>query len=92
MGEITDTTLATDLQEKKQLYAELKIPEYWVSDVKKKQVLAFRLHSDGKYQPCEYSVALEGLPISLLEDTLEQLSQGDHVSAALWFSQRIVNL
>jgi Uma2 family endonuclease len=28
VGEISDTTLATDLDEKKQLYADLEIPEY----------------------------------------------------------------
>ena len=92
VGEVADTTLATDLDEKKQLYAALKIPEYWVTNVKGKQVLAFRLQEDGKYRQCVYSVVLEGLPISLLNDTLEQLSQGDHISAALWFSQEIANL
>ena len=91
VGEVADTTLATDLDEKKQLYASLEIPEYWVIDIRGERVLAFRLQSDGKYQQCEYSVALEGLPISLLEQTLEQLSQGNG-SAALWFAQQILNL
>lgn len=39
---------------------------------------------DGKYQQCEYSVALEGLQILLLEQTLAQLNQGTNVSAALF--------
>ena len=30
VGEISDTTLTNDLDEQKHLYAELKIPEYWV--------------------------------------------------------------
>ena len=46
--EIADTTLASDLDEKKQLYRTLAIPEYWVVDVKGKRVLAFRLVA-GKY-------------------------------------------
>ena len=92
VGEVADTTLATDLDEKKQLYAALEIPEYWVTDVKGKRVLAFRLQEDGKYRQCEYSLALEGLPISVLDETLERLSQGDRVSAAMWFSQQIANL
>jgi Uma2 family endonuclease len=92
VGEVADTTLATDLDEKKQLYAELEIPEYWVVDIRGERVLAFRLQSNGKYQQCEYSVALGGLPISLLEQTLEQLSQGTNGSAALWFAQQIANL
>jgi len=93
VGEVADTTLATDLDEKKQLYAALEIPEYWVIDVKGERVLAFRLQDDGKYQQCEYSLALEGFPIALLEKTLEQVSQqGDYVSAGMWFSQQIANL
>jgi Uma2 family endonuclease len=92
VGEIADTTLAIDLDEKKRLYAELKIPEYWVIDIRGERVLAFRLQEDGKYQQVEYSVALEGLPISLLEQTLAQLNQGTNGSAALWFAQQIANL
>lgn len=87
--EVADTTLATDLDEKKQLYADLEIPEYWVVDIRGERMLAFRLQSDGKYQQCEYSLALEGLPVSLLEKTLKQLSQGTNGSAALWFAQQI---
>lgn len=92
VGEVADTTLATDLDEKKQLYAALGIPEYWVIDIKGERVLAFHLQEDGKYQQCIYSGALEGLPISLLDQTLAQLNQGTNGSAALWFAQQIANL
>jgi len=92
VGEVSDTTLATDLDEKKQLYADLEIPEYWVIDVRGKRAIAFRLQSDGKYQQCDYSVALKGLPISLLEQTLEHLSEGTNISSASWFAQQIANL
>jgi Uma2 family endonuclease len=92
VGEVSDTTLATDLDEKKALYAELKIPEYWVIDIKGKRAIAFRLQEDGKYQECEESVALSGLPISLLGETLERLEGGNNGSAAFWFSQQIANL
>jgi Uma2 family endonuclease len=91
VGEVADTTLATDLDEKKQLYAALEIPEYWVIDIKGERVLAFRLQDNKKYQEIEYSVALEGLPISLLEQTLVQLHSGNG-NAALWFAQQIANL
>ncbi|MEM1123702.1 MAG: Uma2 family endonuclease, partial [Bacteroidota bacterium] len=77
---------------KKALYADLKIPEYWVIDIKGKRVIAFRLQEDGKYQECEESVALLGLPISLLEQTLERLEGGNNGSAAFWFAQQITNL
>jgi Uma2 family endonuclease len=92
VGEISDTTLATDLDEKKKLYADLEIPEYWVIDVLGRRAIAFRLQSDGKYQQCAYSVALNGLPIPLLDQTLESLSERTNISAASWFAQQIANL
>ena len=92
VGEVSDTTLATDLDEKKQLYAALLIPEYWVINVQGKQVLAFRLQENGKYEQISHSIALENLKISLLEQTLERLNEGTNISAALWFSQQIAGL
>lgn len=92
VGEVADTTLATDLDEKKQLYAALLIPEYWVIDIKGERLLAFRLQEDSKYEQIDYSVALEGLPIVLLEQTLARLNEGTNVSAALWFAEKIAQL
>jgi Uma2 family endonuclease len=85
--EISDTTLAIDLDEKKQLYLALEIPEYWVIDVKGRQIFAFRLIND-KYQQCTESVALAGLSIELLERTLAQMDN-DNGNAALWFASQI---
>ncbi|HEY9849596.1 MAG TPA: Uma2 family endonuclease [Leptolyngbyaceae cyanobacterium] len=92
IGEVSDTTLATDLDEKKKLYADLGIPEYWVIDVQGLRVFAFQLQSNGIYQQCDTSLALEGLPIALLEETLARLKEGTNGSAAAWFAQQIANL
>lgn len=92
VGEISDTTLAIDLDEKKQLYAGLGIPEYWVIDIRGKRAIAFRLQDNGKYQEINTSIALNGLPIALLELTLEQLEKTNNFNAAFWFSQQITNL
>jgi Uma2 family endonuclease len=90
VAEISDTTLATDLDEKKQLYTKLTIPEYWVVDVQGARVLAFRLNDLGRYQEIDVSLALPGLPIDLLTQTLKQLSQGmSNSEAAQWFGQRL---
>jgi hypothetical protein len=62
-----------------------------VINVPGKQVLAFQL-VDGRYQQCDTSIVLPGLPIALLEDTLEQLDQGTNISAAAWFMQAIGQL
>ena len=87
--EVGDTTLASDLDEKKELYAALEVPEYWVVDVKGLQVIAFLLQDDGRYQQCEVSRALEGLQMSLVEQTFERLANGTNGSAARWFAQQI---
>ncbi len=88
--EISDTTLASDLDEKKQLYRTLAIPEYWVVDVKGKRVLAFQLVA-GKYEECHESVALTGLPIELLEQTIDRMDYANG-NAALWFANQLLHL
>ncbi|MGB3404049.1 MAG: Uma2 family endonuclease [Microcoleaceae cyanobacterium] len=91
VGEISDTTLASDLDEQKHLYEALGIAEYWVIDVRGNRVFAFELH-EGQYQSCTESLALKGLPISVLEETLQRLNAGTNTSAAAWFTQQIGNL
>lgn len=92
IGEIADTTLAVDLDEMKRLYASLDIPEYWVIDVKGQRVFAFQLQQNSIYQQCEFSTALSGLPVALLDRTLERLSTESNTDAALWFSREILDL
>jgi len=92
IGEISDTTLASDLDQKKKLYADLGIPEYWVVDVRGERVFAFVLKEDSTYQESQTSVALQGLPIALLEQTLLRLKEETNGSAALWFAQQIASL
>jgi Uma2 family endonuclease len=92
VGEISDTTLASDLDEKKHLYAALGIPEYWVVDVRGQRVFAFLLQENDEYLPCEASQAVAGLPIALLDQTLQRLAQGTNTSAAAWLSQQIATL
>lgn len=92
VGEISDTTLTSDLDEKKHLYAALGIPEYWVIDVRGERVFAFLLDGNGRYQDCTHSAALKGLTISVLEQALQKLKEGTNTSAAAWFAQEIVKL
>ncbi|MDY7015472.1 MAG: Uma2 family endonuclease, partial [Cyanobacteriota bacterium] len=92
VGEISDTTLATDLDEKKRLYAALGIPEYWVVDLKGCRVFAFRLQADNLYQQVEESTALKGLAIALLDRSLERMQQETNGRVALWFSQQLATL
>lgn len=89
VGEISDTTLATDLDEKKHLYAALGIPEYWAVDVAAYRLFAFRLSPKGVYQTCEESGALAGLAIALINQTLERLKTESNGSAALWLNRQL---
>jgi Uma2 family endonuclease len=90
VGEISDTTLSLDLDEQKQLYASLGIGEYWVIDVKGLRVFAFGLTEAGIYEPIEVSRVLAGLPIELIDRTLERLSAETNTAAANWLRQQLV--
>jgi Uma2 family endonuclease len=89
VGEIADTTLSLDLDEQKQLYASLGISEYWVIDVKGMQIFAFGLTELGRYDAIEQSQVLTGLPIALLEKTLERLTTETNTAAANWLIQQL---
>ena len=90
VGEISDTSLASDLDEKKRLYAALQIPEYWVVDVKGDRVFAFQWQESGFYQPIDRSGVLTDLPITLLAETIDRLKQdASNVKAALWFAEQV---
>jgi len=92
VGEVADTTLSSDLDEKKHLYAGLGIPEYWVIDVVGRRVFAFRLDSDQVYQEVEVSECLEGLPMVLLEQALVRLKGQSNIATANWFASQVANL
>lgn len=89
VGEISDTTLSLDLDEQKQLYASLGIAEYWVIDVKGQRIFAFGLLETGDYESIEVSRALSRLSISLIEQTLERLSEETNTAAASWLMQQL---
>jgi Uma2 family endonuclease len=92
VGEISDTTLAIDLDEKKHLYADLGIKEYWVIDVQAKRIFAFELQENNKYEIIENSVTLSELSISLLEETLNRLETESNGMVANWFLQKITEI
>jgi Uma2 family endonuclease len=89
VGEVGDTTLSDDLDEKKRLYASLGIPEYWVIDVKGSRIFAFQLQSSGTYQSITHSTILSDLPIALLEETIALTATQSNMDAALWFGEQL---
>ncbi len=71
IGEIVDDNSASDLDQKKQIYAALGIPECWLINVKNRQLLILHLQDNGDYEEKQSSEALEGLPIAILDRTLQ---------------------
>jgi Uma2 family endonuclease len=47
--EYSDSSLDKDLETKTKIYAEAEIPEYWVVNLKKRQLIVFREPQDGEY-------------------------------------------
>jgi Uma2 family endonuclease len=47
--EYSESTLDKDLEMKRQLYAEVNIPEYWVVNLKNRTLIIFRDPQDGDY-------------------------------------------
>lgn len=86
VGEVADTSLSFDLDEQKQLYASLAIPEYWVVDVKGIRLFAFGLTKAGQYEPITISQVLTGLSIALVEQALETSTTDTNTAAANWFA------
>jgi Uma2 family endonuclease len=88
VGEISDTTLAIDLDEKKAIYAALGIEEYWVINIRGLQAVLFKLQNNGTYCEQDSSGVLPGITTHLLEQTLARLDEETNTAAALWLSKQ----
>jgi Uma2 family endonuclease len=88
VGEISDTTLASDLHEMKEIYAAIGVPEYWVIDIQGKRVLMFVLEGV-RYRQVEVSMVMVGLTGVLLEEALGRWEQEEGIEIGNWFMQQI---
>ncbi len=82
--EVADSTLADDIGEKRLLYEELKVAEYWVVDVKKIEILAFAIIADNGSRRLLQSEVLPGLTIALLEEALQRSRTQDQAQVGSW--------
>lgn len=69
--EIANTSLADDKGEKRLLYEDLKVKEYWIVDIQNVDIIAFTI-ADGGSKRITESQILSGLVISVLTDALQQ--------------------
>jgi Uma2 family endonuclease len=81
--EVANTSLADDKGEKRLLYENLNIKEYWIVDVQNVQIIAFAVADKGSRQ-IEQSQVLPGLAISLLEDALQRTRQMNQSQVVGW--------
>ena len=87
--EIADTSLSDDLGAKRILYEDLGVAEYWVVDVKKNKITAFKIIASNGSQRINVSEILPGLAISLLEEGLQRSRQMDNTEVSSWFLTQV---
>jgi Uma2 family endonuclease len=81
--EVAKTSLADDKGEKRLLYEELGVTEYWIVDVKNVQVIAFAIENGGSRRITQSQV-LPGLEISLLNEALRRSRQMNQGQVYAW--------
>ncbi|HIK53629.1 MAG TPA: Uma2 family endonuclease [Synechococcales cyanobacterium M55_K2018_004] len=86
--EIGDTSLSDDKGEKRLLYEELGIPEYWIIDVQQCQIIAFAIAPDGSSRRIHESQVLPGLRLEILEQALQRSRQETQSLTVAWVMQQ----
>jgi Uma2 family endonuclease len=81
--EVANTSVADDKGDKRLLYEELGVGEYWIIDVQNVQVIAFAVENGGS-RKISQSQVLPGLAISLLEEALRRTREMNHGRVGAW--------
>lgn len=88
VGEIVDTTLKADLEDKQQIYHAMGIAEYWVIDVQGERVLGFQWQPTG-YVEIAASQMLSGVSFGLLNQALQRLQIEPNTRVAAWLATEL---
>jgi Uma2 family endonuclease len=81
--EVANTSLADDKGEKRLLYEDLGVDEYWVLDVQNVEIIAFAIQDGGSRRITESRV-LPGLKISLLNEAFKRARQTNQSQVIAW--------
>ena len=81
--EIARTSIADDKGEKRLMYEDLQVKEYWIVDVNNAQILAFAIDRQGSHRINESQV-LPGLKLSVLESALSQTRTNTQSQVCAW--------
>ncbi len=86
--EISDTSLADDLGEKRLQYEDLGIAEYWTVNVQKMQIPAFAIAPDHSIRRIHESQVLPGLKLETLEQALQRSRQENQSATTAWLMEQ----
>ncbi len=81
--EVANTSLSDDKGDKRLLYEEIGVAEYWVIDVQNVEVIAFAMENGGSRRITQSQV-LPGLATSLLEEAFRRTRQINHGKVSAW--------
>lgn len=90
MIELSDTSLADDLGEKRLQYEGLGIPEYWIVNVQTTQIFAFAITPDGAIRRIRESQVLLGLKLEILEQALQRSRQENQSATTAWLIKQFL--
>lgn len=81
--EVANTSFTDDLGEKRLLYEDINVKEYWIVDVQKIQIIAFTIENGGSRRITNSQVLPE-LAMSILEEALRRTRQMNHSQVGAW--------
>jgi Uma2 family endonuclease len=86
--EISDTSLMDDQGEKRLQYEELGIPEYWIVNVQRMQIIAFSIAADGSSRRICESLVFPGLQLDILAQALQRSRQETQSVTTAWLMEQ----
>lgn len=82
--EVANTSLSDDIGQKRLLYEDLGVAEYWVLDVVNIRIIAFAIIASGGSHRITQSQVLPGLAISVLVEALQRSRQQNQSVVGAW--------